>query len=519
MKTKRDAQPIGRSLLDRTGPFAKWLTGAVLASGMIATPALAQSPGSGGTGSAAIEHNGESFKIIPASAVGTVAQSDLSSANDDTTASPLRKRTAGSAANTRSVSDENQRTADNQRNARRSRAVTPIAAAIESGSTGTVQQIGFLSNWMGRGDSCDSYTPMGCQSCGGGGCSSCGGLTPDYAVGMYTGGGCNGSCGGTCNGQCGSMGAGGSCQCSYGPGRICCNTEYGHYNGRICDPSFNPCISCSSPCGSAPCMPYVYGIAEGLYFGRSSDGGIDYDLEPGVRVGFGKIPDCATGCEVMFTGLADFEERDTLLLPQSRVLADVLSGTFQSEFYSIEMNKVRISKDVFKLIAGAKVLEFNESFDGTFIDDGILPGVAGNVRNNANVDIENRLFGLHIGGDMYYPISSKVNLEGRGRAGAYINFAEYRGDIAEDIAGSSNLARSDDEDEELAGFFELGIGARYAASRRLSIYARGEVWYLSGVATVQQETLDAVNQGFQNRVDLDDDIFFYGVSGGAELKF
>ena len=80
-------------------------------------------------------------------------------------------------------------------------------------------------------------------------------------------------------------------------------------------------------------------------------------------------------------------------------------------------------------------------------------------------------------------------------------------------------SRFNDDDEDIAGVFEFGMGFNYRASERLSFRAGAEGWYLSGVTTIQNELRDTFDTGLANRVDIDQDVLFYGFTVGANLKF
>ena len=393
-----------------------------------------------------------------------------------------------------------------------------FATAGTAAQTGTVRPVGLLDAL--HGSDCDAACDVGgCDSpglfgggllggmrskhcrCGGtGSCGSCGVYNAGNCVcgGAELGGVCTcgaatscGTCGGGCNGACGN----------YGPRRTCCGMEYGHYNGPLCDPCYDPCNTYRNPCGGTPCLPFCYLRAEGLFMDRGGDGDADYDFEPGLRVSIGKVPDCAKGCEITYTGLATFDSNQVVVLPRTATTFEVLAGEFESEFHSLEINRTLVLQDIARLLYGIRYIQFDEEFDGTFTTLAGIPTIS-------NAEVENSLIGGQIGGDFFYPLARRVYADIRGRAGAYVNFGEFNG-----------TAALEDEEEDLAGFFELGVGARYLASRRLSIFARGELWYLSGVATIESEALDVTRRGFLNEVDLDESIVFYGFSGGFELKF
>lgn len=386
-------------------------------------------------------------------------------------------------------------------------------AATGTGSrqSSKIQQVGLIGDVLhGRRPSCDG------NSCGG--CAACSAGNAEFVVGTYCGGACgDGSCGGTCGGggQCNGD-CGGTCNdCgNYGQLRTFGCFPYGHFNGPLCDSSYNPCNTFSNPCAGRICLPYSYVGLEGLYFGRGGDGDAGYDFTPGGRITIGRLKDCAEGCELVLTGIFDFEGDDAIVTPTGFASATSLNGDYEANFYSGEVSRVRMVDDIARLRIGARYVRYEEEVDNvtqTFI--GVPPAVFSPFPSGNS--IENNLVGGQIGADIYYPLSSRLYLDVRGRAGAYINFAE----IDQAVTTAAGTTSFSDEDEELAGLFEGGLGVRYFASRRLTVFARGELWYLSGVATSQTALEDSLSGGLTSDIDLDDDVVIFGFSGGAELKF
>ena len=414
--------------------------------------------------------------------------------------------------------------------------------AATSGSN--IRQVGLIGDILhGRKSSCDGLGCDGCTSCATGG----GYGQPDFTVGTYCGGGCGGSCGGTCGGSITCNGdCGGTCeQCgSYGVGKQFCCFPYGHYNGPLCDPCYNPCNTFNNPCGGRLCMPYTYVGLEALLFGRGGDGDPDFDAAFGGRITIGRIPDCAEGCEFVGTGLFGFDGDDPISTVRGFAEGNEIVGDYDGDFYSAEISKVRLVDDFARLRFGGRYIRYEESFDngvGLNIGPPRLAPIGGGPTLveilSANNDVSNNLIGAQIGADLFYPLAQRLYLDGRGRAGAYINFAEIDGQVtgvtqtrfnttdpdtntpAIGTINSVDSPRFDDEDEELAGMFEAGLGIRYLASRRLTVFLRGEVWYLTGVATSRQTLRSSLDRGIGTTIDLDDDVVFYGGSGGFELKF
>ena len=391
---------------------------------------------------------------------------------------------------------------------------TAYQTAAAGGDADVIRRVGLTSLLGGnkRSGACDGACDGTCGGGCDGGCSA-----GNFTGGSYFGDNALGACGTMgCTGQCGMPGcgdyavgtyAGGSCGCGqcgtagYGTPKTCCCLTYGYYNGPLCDECYNPCNQFRNPCQGSVCRPYIYAGFEGLLMDREGDGSLDFDFEGGGRLTLGSIPDCAQGCEVVLTGLGRWSATDSVIIPVTATATEQLTGLFTSEFYSAELNRVMLIDDAARLLVGARYIDFEETFSGAFLD------ATGTVTPR-QTQVENQLLGLQIGTDIYYPLARRLTTDIRGRAGAYINFGELSG-----------TAALNQEEEDIAGFFEAGLGLRYLASRRMTMFARGEFWYLPGVATVEGEALETIRTGFLNDLDLDDDVIFYGVTGGVQIRF
>lgn len=214
------------------------------------------------------------------------------------------------------------------------------------------------------------------------------------------------------------------------------------------------------------------------------------------------------------------------------------SQRLNAEYFSIDASKTINGWEVAKLLIGGRYVDYDETYGyvgTTRITDSDFPGgtlpADRVVESTQSIDltnqVENQLLGLQVGLDLLYPIGRFAFSDTRMRAGAYANFAESRFNqvgsftpnvttgtpLVTDIQTSLNAQNSIDE-VELAGLFELGTGIRYQLGELLSVRAGVELWYLSGVASATQ---NVAAQG--NAISVDDDVLFTGVSFGSELRW
>ena len=329
---------------------------------------------------------------------------------------------------------------------------------------------------------------------------------------------CGTSCGGTCDAytstSCGSCGT--SCGGSCGGRNDFCNIG----GGDVC----------------APCTPYRYATVEAIYLDH--DGASNFSSSPnfalnglgddyGSRITVGWVPDCVHGCEISYIGPFDFDASaslsnpaggiGTFLNPGLPVAASDLSTfsnatsqaqTYSAEYWSIEANKTLMGWDVAKLLFGARYINYDEEYN--YFSQSASG--AGLLRSTT----ENQLFGLQVGMDLLYPVCRHGYADFRGRIGGFANFADS--DVGISNAGSSVL-RNISDDTEIAGLIEIGSGFRYQVGELLSLRAGVEIWYLTGVASANDQFSGPIRPGTGLQTDTDDDVLFTGISVGGELRY
>ncbi|EMI26078.1 MAG: hypothetical protein CMM00_05810 [Rhodopirellula sp.] len=313
------------------------------------------------------------------------------------------------------------------------------------------------------------------------------------------------------------------------------------------------CGSCGTQCGGAcgsagfgggmacpTCDPYRYASVEALFMRREGIDNFtvardfaldDLDFEWAPRITVGVVPDCVNGFEVGFTGVLDWESDvsvaavdglSTLLIEdplQPGTLgtfgfdaadeADAQRQIYESRFWSVEMNRTMMAWDVAKLLIGGRYIDFEEDFNYSTVN-GANTGL---LRNNA----ANRMIGLQVGADIYNPIGRFSSSYVRARAGGFLNIAESSVLVRNE---TDILANGAEESTELSGMFEFGTGVRYQVGELMAVRGGFEAWYLTGVATSEEQISSAtVTPTFGRSLIADDDVFFIGLTFGAELKY
>ncbi|MFG0267244.1 MAG: hypothetical protein ACF8AM_19150 [Rhodopirellula sp. JB055] len=321
-----------------------------------------------------------------------------------------------------------------------------------------------------------------------------------------------GSCGTQCGGACGSA--------SYGSG--------GYGGGMACP----------------TCDPYRYASVEALFMRREGIDNFtvardfaldDVDFEWAPRITVGMVPDCVNGMEVGFTGVLNWESDESLVRNDSLATlfavdaawpdsltsfgvgaaneADSQRQIYESQLWSVEMNRTMMAWNVAKLLIGGRYIDFEDDFHYTSIND----GDNGFLRSN----VANRMIGVHVGADIYNPIGRFSSSYVRARAGGYLNLAESDMTFGnQNSAGTDTQYTTSDNSSEFSGMFEFGSGVRYQVGEIMAVSGGFETWYLTGVGTSEEQLgRRTLNPNIGRTLIADDDVFFIGLTFGAELKY
>jgi hypothetical protein len=354
--------------------------------------------------------------------------------------------------------------------------------------------------------------------------------SPVQQTGLFCASGACGS--GSCRGACG--GACGNGYSAYSVG------QYGAaMSGGSCD----------------PCTPYCYGLIEALYMepdrnnriSYSPDFGLsDIDFEFAPRLTIGTLPDCARGCEVTWTGvfnwdrfgsLVDATNNDiqTYLIADSTLTNDELgvftgaltpplnppqtgatsqSQTYDTEYWSIEANRTLVGWDVTKLLFGFRYIEYDEEFLyasklATLYPTSVLAS-----------EVKNQMLGIQAGLEFLYPVGRFAYADFRSRFGVYANFVDSDVQLVNGFSPTSatSVIANFDDDTDVAGMFDIGMGYRYQVGEILSLRGGAEFLYISGIATAIDQLPFVIGTGTGRNVNANDDIFIYGFSFGAEIR-
>ena len=290
----------------------------------------------------------------------------------------------------------------------------------------------------------------------------------------------------------------------------------------------------------APCEPFCYASVDTLVMQQQ---GSNFTASPGFlmddfgfewipRLTIGRVPDCVHGCELSFTGVAEWNRFgavskagggiETYLTPVSPFTSDDLTAfsdsIFQSqsltaEYWSVEANRTLVGYDAAKFLFGARYVDYQETYTYLAerdIEGGLTPTTFGSL----NSEVKNRLLGVQCGLDLLYPICNRGYTEFRSRAGVFANFADLDFEFANDIDTALIV---DDDDINVAGVIEIAGGFRFQVTECIGIRAGGELWWMGGMATATDQFDNRI--GGISRVRAKDNFFVAGGTFGTEFRY
>ncbi len=269
--------------------------------------------------------------------------------------------------------------------------------------------------------------------------------------------------------------------------------------------------------------------ADGDLFGTNIAPLTDFDYAPGMRLTFGKKSDSIFGRELGIMALADVSE-DVTTRNNQFLSVDFQSQNKESDIYSIEYNRVNWGWDLVKTFVGFKFLRFDDSYriatasgargpqpeQRDVFDNVIVPAQAGRSADSGffSMDASNSLFGVQVGGELFYDIGYRWSTSVGGKWGAFLNLNDFD---TVTIGNSGTPFETENDGSTISTAAELNILAHYQIRTNLRFKGGYNLLYVGNVATVSDNfaqrvpTINGINTGDS------DDVFFHGFSLGLEF--
>lgn len=250
----------------------------------------------------------------------------------------------------------------------------------------------------------------------------------------------------------------------------------------------------------------------------------NFELEHGIRFTVGRQRDCLDGFEVSYAGLHEWEEADFAADPGGGLSAGFIGPAavandfngavaqairYESEMHNVEINRRQWGWDIISAVWGPRVLYFDDTFEFLSTDAG-----GGGETGQVFIRTRNIMVGYHGGGELLFPITQRLYIGSKLKAGAFFTYNELRGSVINDNAQIVDAA---DEAINFSLLFEAGTFLNYRFQPNVNFHVGYEFWYIYGYI----HALDVFNKRrFLSRLesaDFNDDVFFQGATAGVEF--
>jgi hypothetical protein len=175
---------------------------------------------------------------------------------------------------------------------------------------------------------------------------------------------------------------------------------------------------------------------------------------------------------------------------------------------SYELNKRWLTDDLGNYFLGLSIIDCEESY-GLRTHDSDGSGRLG-------LSTSNLLAGLQSGLELWHPLSQRFAVGGEGILGLYGNVADGVWQV--DVDDEAILRREDRSFQTAAGF-GLNAKGRYQFTSRLYAFGSYRWWYLAGLATVDDQTIDPLASDEPIALSTDAGFLLHGVTCGLEFVF
>lgn len=316
-------------------------------------------------------------------------------------------------------------------------------------------------------------------------------------------------------------------------------------------------MACANEC-YLPCDPGYYSIAEALYtkragssFTRSNDFGLsDFDWELGTRITLGRRFDCVDGYEFTYTGMPSWEEsssragalfgsqfvpgvglnNDSFRAFNQFGAGDLANPLMTSQpnfslqertaqFHSFEFNRTYTGWDVIRCMMGLRTIVYNEDYryiSRSAIDNGVDPVF--NQTGSLTQSVDNFLIGPQAGLEMYYPLAKRLFMNSRLKGGIYLDLIDSQTRLFDGVNAQA-VAGGDADEQEICLMFESSSQLGVHITPALSLFAGYDIWFMSGVATVDGQLPRNFARLQGSSVSGDEDVFIHGITVGGRLEF
>jgi outer membrane cobalamin receptor len=248
------------------------------------------------------------------------------------------------------------------------------------------------------------------------------------------------------------------------------------------------------------------------------------DLQPGggfqPEASMGYRLDDAWSFELSYFGISSMNDRvnvasaGDLDVPFTSAYADnfrnasSVSARYDSELRDVELNLGYRATPHTTYVIGVGYVGLFEDFK-LRSDNG--------QASSYNIQTDNNLVGVHVGGDTSIPLSSRWSLNARGRIGAFNNRSEYTQFLG-DFGDTVTLRDSTDRENSFAWRGEIGVSASYNFTRQWSAWAGYRLSYVDNVLLAPDQ-VDLGTQPTSGSATREGSAFYHGPMVGLVFSF
>lgn len=320
-------------------------------------------------------------------------------------------------------------------------------------------------------------------------------------------------------------------------------------------------------CGDCCCGPSWYGSIAGLYLERNRPNKFQVsfdttnpigqlimstdtigDWEAGFEVRVGKYLGCSSAVELGYWTIGDFEGEARAFDPPGigglntpfdfrslnfagTPVNDLFDGAqvhvlrrsneihnLEANFVSFPMSSNPCSRMQGSVLAGFRYFRFSEDWSLASSDNSPSFGVDPANEAYWNIDVENNLFGLQLGGRGSYAVTQKLSAFAAPRVGLFWNDMSMDYRIADGVGNEAVDISSDENAISLLA--QLDVGVNYQFTPCIGLWGGYRVMALSGVALSDQQIpflADDLN-GIAD-IDHNSNLVLHGLMGGVTFTY
>ena len=178
-----------------------------------------------------------------------------------------------------------------------------------------------------------------------------------------------------------------------------------------------------------------------------------------------------------------------------------------AEFHSLEFNRVTYGWDVIKSFSGFRYIYAADDYQ-TITQNAL--GETGDFQ----LQTFNNLFGVQIGGEIFYDVGRRLSYSFESKAGLFANFSQVDTRLTNN---GIEFINADDDNATFSTLLEFSALGHYQLSETARFRLGYNVLFLGEVATSQRNFDPVLTPTSASSGDDGDDVVFHGLNFGLEI--